>query len=207
MVAEIWRSYHERRVKRAILEEKNRRLELELKLREAQVKSEASIFTASEEKDFQYIYSQLSREIKVSLTLGLGDGTASLQPLGTVQLKVPIIYLISLLLDLGYSTYSKSGLIGILKRLLMPKLVPDFDDRWTRVSDAKMDQSFLIDLRRYALTRVISIKNDSGISGLVSHRQENEFTEKVFRFRYWLGYNNISLGEAKEVEYTPAENL
>lgn len=56
IVGEIWRSYLERTVGRAVLQEKNKRLELEIALQELKATSNSSAFTPQEEKEFEYIY-------------------------------------------------------------------------------------------------------------------------------------------------------
>lgn len=55
VVAEIWRSYMERTIAVAVLQERNRRLEAELELERLQARFNASPFTPQEESEFQYI--------------------------------------------------------------------------------------------------------------------------------------------------------
>lgn len=64
VVAEIWHSYIERIVGTALLNEKNKRLELELELNKWKQSKESQVFSEKEEKDFNYIFTQLTESIE-----------------------------------------------------------------------------------------------------------------------------------------------
>src|SRR5262249_3318289 len=63
VVAEIWHSYIERIVGTALLNEKNKRLEMELELNKMKQSKESQVFSEKEEKDFSYIFTQLTESI------------------------------------------------------------------------------------------------------------------------------------------------
>src|SRR5262249_14138732 len=64
VVAEIWHSYLERIVSTALLNEKNKKLELELELNKLKQSKESQVFSEKEEKDFSYIFTQLTEIIE-----------------------------------------------------------------------------------------------------------------------------------------------
>jgi len=69
VVSEIWHSYLERKINTATLNEKNKRLELEVRLMEIQEKYQSSTFTPSENVDFQHIYKMLNKDFDASFDL------------------------------------------------------------------------------------------------------------------------------------------
>lgn len=69
VVAEIWRSYMERHVGILVLQERNKRLELEIEVQRLQAKSDASAFTSHEEKEFRYIYEKLNEPREISINV------------------------------------------------------------------------------------------------------------------------------------------
>lgn len=67
VVAEIWRSYLERNIGNAVLQERNRRLELEIELQKLTAQANTSGFTPQEEKEFRYIYRKLDEPREISI--------------------------------------------------------------------------------------------------------------------------------------------
>jgi hypothetical protein len=67
VVAEIWRSYMERNVGNVTLQERNKRLELEIELQTLKAQSNSAGFTPQEEKEFRYIYGKLDEPREMSI--------------------------------------------------------------------------------------------------------------------------------------------
>jgi hypothetical protein len=65
IVAEVWRTYHERSIPKYIAIEKSKRLELELKLKEIEGKQSSRFFTDAEETEYAYITKKLSEPLLV----------------------------------------------------------------------------------------------------------------------------------------------
>lgn len=63
VVAEIWRSYAEHSSASAAQSERVKRLEAELRIRELEQSASAGVFSASEEAEFQIIWSRLNHEL------------------------------------------------------------------------------------------------------------------------------------------------
>src|ERR1700690_3007496 len=86
VVAEIWHSFMERSIMLAITEEKNKRLQLELKMKEQEDLLNSSPFSPAETSDFEFIRSQLNKciDIRVELFVASTQKTA----LDTFSVKV-----------------------------------------------------------------------------------------------------------------------
>lgn len=207
IVAEIWRSYMERIIKTATLQEKNRRLELELKLKELEEKNQNTIFTISEDKDFTYILSKLN--VYIGLTLDVrrkSEDEKQFIIIGKDFYNISFIYLLLHLVSCGYAYFSWRHL-----NILIPKLLEKMNLRKgneePNYANAVLDsKSIALDITSYGLTSKIAYDktNTTRVSSSISVEYREEFTSKFARFRYWLEYNNHS---TKEVEYIGFKEL
>lgn len=73
IVAEIWRSYLERKVINAIKSEQVGRLEAELKLEKIKSSRRGNAFSENESSDFEYIYNTLNRTEKFTIEISLQE--------------------------------------------------------------------------------------------------------------------------------------
>jgi len=200
VVAEIWRSFMERTVRTATLEERNKRLELELEMRTLRDEIEGSVFEQSEEKDFQYIHSQLARTVEVSFSVFReGDGPREARYVRSETFAVPILFFLVLQLDAGYSKFAKREGFDDLRRNLQSHY-PNSPGRDGLEYEPDMQGRFFIEaeLRRYGLTRAVLNDPSPGAAIMVHYpTYRDEFTDKMYRFRYWIGYCNHPIGSVE----------
>lgn len=187
VVSEIWRSYSERIVGAAVLQERSRRLELELEVRKAHERYESTVFTASEEKEFSYLCQQLDRDIEVTLTLNRQEKERG--PAREIGKEVYRGNLLGILLHYfgrGAHTFSKSSLEVIIYEHLDEGSPPA--DRAEGVKAhpfGSIKENLALELQVYGLARVKEANNYDPTSHFC------EFTDKMYRFKYWLDFNGF----------------
>lgn len=195
VVAEIWRSYHERKIDAAVLQEKNRRLEQELENKRLQEQLESSVFLAREEQEFQYLHQKLSRKVEITFHLYTDYDDRSLRrKVGTELCRVSILRMLLAVIDNGqihFDTYTLE--IYLLRSMGKTLLVDDYEV--TRVHSASTIESevatrFLNEFQTYGLTKIKPTSNRS--------RFQYEIAEKMYRFRYWLEYKGLLVDEHLE---------
>jgi hypothetical protein len=193
VVAEIWHSYLERVVETATSKEKVRRLELELENQQLKQAKEQDIFTQQEERDFQYLYQALGKGVELHLEFltGVTDSTGEPAPRQLMLDAYEILPLELLLyhIDSGERTvspytllYSLRGLVKMAGHVLdWPR---DSEDGYTEVGRGK---SLIVYLQMFGLLTTEPI----GRTEAAYNRDRYGYTEKLFRFKYWLTYNNL----------------
>jgi len=182
VVAEVWRSFTERVVNSATVHEKNRRLELELELKKVQEKYESTVFTGSEEREFQYLLSRLDRHIDITFSL--------YQHMPNAKSPIKIANEI-------YRVHMLSAVIEVVKKGSHFFDLEELEYHLTRPLNQKHplpDKGF----ERYGNDPVSDrIDLELQICGLVKHAYKQvfggsesafEFTDKMHRFRFWLDY-------------------
>lgn len=186
VVAEIWRSYTERIVGSAVLQEKNRRLELELEIKKAQERYESTVFTASEEKEFSYIRQKLDRDVELTLSLyqqeeGKGFQRQVGEEIYVVNLLSSIIYYV----NSGSPTFRKITIEYTLSSKLNEHTSTNRPDGLTTSPSDGIKENIVLELQTYGLARIIEFDT--------FHRPDHhcEFTDKMYRFKYWLDYNDF----------------
>lgn len=193
VVAEIWRSYHDRIVELAILQEKNKRLELEILVKKLQERTEETIFTVSEEKDFKYIYSKLMRTIKIT-----ADVFEPVSPYSERRhirnevFEISILFLALLLVDAGHSYFSTQNIMTSLEHWIASHIKVE-KGGLRRTFDISTELRFSPELWQYGLTK--SVRQDNSLMGSSLPSYKYEFTDKMQRFRYWLEYTDCPIGE------------
>jgi hypothetical protein len=201
VAAEIWRSYTERTVGAAVLQERSRRLELELEVRKTHERYESTVFTASEEKEFSYLRQQLDRDIEVVLTLNRQEKEKG--PAREVGKEIYRVNLLGILLHYfgrGAHTFSKSSIEVILHEHLDEGSQPT--DRAEGVKAhpfGSIKENLALELQVYGLARVREANNYDPTSHFC------EFTDKMYRFKYWLDFNG--LGSDLSFERMRVENV
>jgi hypothetical protein len=190
VVAEIWRSYLERTVNAAILREKNRRLELELDLNRMREKYEGTVFTPSEEREFNYLRQKLDRNIKSRFTLVKGgQNEKSSKKIGYAVYKVNLLSAYYNLIEQGRFRFRRSSielfLIGRINQAQPPLNDTDLEiDYQEGIKD-----NLLLELHTYGLVRMVEADQ--------FQRQDHvyELSDKMYRFKYWLDYNNLAVSD------------
>src|ERR1044071_37038 len=189
VVAEIWRSHFERNVENAVATEKARRLELELELQSLR-RENSSVFTPSEEKEFSYLRQQLDRDIEVALTLNRQEKeNGPAREVGKEIYRVNLLGILLHYIGRGAHTFSKSSLEVILHEHLGEVSPPA-----GRVEGVKahpfgsIKENLALELQVYGLARVKEADNYDPAGHFC------EFTDKMYRFKYWLDYNGLGSG-------------
>ena len=205
IVSEIWRSYAESIVESAINDEKVRRLEAELRIKELESAASASIFSASEGAEFAAIWSQIDRDLDIfayvrkknqKLLGGMGvledEGDAST---GADQLKEHNVLLKFGVLFRTVVASQKFELSNgeidyeIQKKILSQLNLSDSDYVATAKLPIDLDSTFL----RYGfLQRQYDpppVSSEKHVFFLRSGRHKLIFTSKFDRFCFWLEHS------------------
>lgn len=175
VVAEIWRSFLERTINIAITQEKNRRLELELELRDLKKRYEDSPFSPSEDTDFKYIYDKLNKQVKIIFHLWTNQYDPS-SKIGKVAFKIScldsIIYYIN-----KAKRFEMRHFVRIISDFLNERGFPEAKGQNYGHGYINEKENIEVELQSYGLM------------------YKDEFKQKMYRFRYWLGYNNYLTDE------------
>ena len=216
VVAEIWRSFMERSVKFASQSEQNKRLKLELEIQNLKANISNSNFSKAEESDFTYIFSCFNKQLKFHVseyelcitvhsfekgkeiqghqfTLSLGDLISQLIFINNTDFKVQSLR--KVLKDNCIKLISKNGKIVINDQSFEIKEFEDINSQLLTYGLVKGDY---IQEQRYA-----SGRNSTSYR---SAYYRYPFTEKFYRFRYWLEFNN-RINKDLVITYLDDENL
>jgi len=185
VVAEIWHSYLERVVETAVSKEKVRRLELELENQQLKKVQERTVFTSQEDVDFQYIYQDLGKRIELhaqfwkEINDSTGEPAAKRLMWGGFEASLLEILLHHLAAE--NEAIADYSLIETISKLLEQSgyshnMPDDPEDGGTVIAEI---QSLILTLRTFGLLTPVPVGRRYG------------YTEKLFRFRYWLTYNNL----------------
>ena len=194
VVAEIWRSYMERTVATAILQERTRRLEAELELERLRARLAASAFTSQEESEYQFVYAKLKEPVNVYRSVYVQEelnGRPQSVEIGRCRFKIPFIEPLLAKIKKGHREFGWGFLNDITKEFddevclsSLPSSLPEGNKSLASplFEDALTSTLLILGLVReerqeieFAGTRVVR-----------SHR----FTEKMYRFISWLDYHN-----------------
>jgi hypothetical protein len=185
VVAEIWRSYTERLVGTAVLQEKTKRLESELEVQRIKDRYESTVFTASEEKEFSHIRQKLDRDTE--LTLRLYQTNEDWKEVGKEVYRVNLLSSLIYYINKGSHTFTESS----IETTLSIKLDEDYAaTNWAEGVNARpysgVKEILALELPTYGLAKFKERK---------PYDLKNyyfEFTDKMYRFKYWLDYNGIT---------------
>jgi TIR domain len=187
VVAEIWRSYLERTVEIAVLQEKTRRLELEIENRRLKEQDRASLFSASEEQEFQYLYKQLGRKIEITFDLHERTGHAKV---GLEVCRVSILRILlsvirggGLFFDSNYLAFYVSGDLGEIVDTEQQELTREVFG--TNI-DAGTTANIQTEIHTYGLTRLTRIQQFDRWETIY------EISDKMYRLKYWMEYNGLA---------------
>lgn len=187
VVAEIWRSYLERTVEIARLQESNRRLELELELKTLQERYDSSVFTPKEEREFEYIFKGLDTQI--SIPFGLYEKEDDDEScVGVVILSVSFLYVLLGIIVAGHSHFDINEIkFMLLKDEVKNESVPGHPE--IRAGFGETDEDYVAcdrstELHTYGLIERTSTTREIW-------QAQFEFTNKMYRFKYWLDFRNF----------------
>lgn len=187
VVAEVWRSYTERITALATQEERVKRLEAELEL--SRRSATDSVFSPSEEAEFNYLWSVLDRWTPVALTEDPQEPSAP-----TFEYDVHTGSLTAQVMGAKYN-FDIWQLIGIIK----PVLVSDLRSRGITVEEDELHLNELPDwsdeLVMFGLLERVPYEPNETSSwmsrtALFGPSYMLVWTPKSNRFRYWLAYSN-----------------
>ncbi len=190
VVAEIWRSYLERTIDRAVLQEKSRRLEQELENNRLKERYESSVFSAREEQEFEYLRQQLGRTVEIEFSLcseKQGD-----EPQKTIGKETCRISLLSILLatiqaggiyfDQHYVSMHVIDACGVSVDVKGNAAVRR---RLGQSLDPSIAKNVLAELKTFGLVKITRVQRFDRPA--IAY----ELSEKMYRLKYWLEYNNL----------------
>jgi len=203
VVAEIWHSYLERIINIAVSLEKNKRLELELEVKKQKDIIDGSPFSSSEQTDFKYIHKVMSIPLKIIYDVRRRDDKGLVgEDIFQVSYCDSMIYC----LKEGVSDFDVRTYTYLISQYLKMKGFPqDRDTRKVTYGKSSVEHNIVIDLRTYGLTETETIQTDNKF-GII--RTRDNFSEKMYRYHYWLGYNNLINDdiEVKHLEFRETKN-
>ena len=203
VVAEIWHSYLDRVISGVANEERVKRLEAELKLEQFKQSTDQQVFSGSENADFNYMWQRLDRfELLVASVLQNIEGKN--KEIERREFRIHLQGIIAHLDKIMYSEYEYFKLEYFLRELLKNALPSS--DLIPKNAFVKFttQPNFFNELLMYGLlNRTQKMESPRG-----SFSQSFElrtsyayvFTEKMYRFKYWLAYHNKL---PKEVKWEP----
>jgi hypothetical protein len=206
VVAEIWRSYMERTIAAATVQERNRRLEAELELEKLRSRLNASAFTAQEESEFQHIYTKLKEPVEVYRTVyverGINGKSQSVE-VGRCRLKVPFIEPLVARLKQGRKEFGWDFLNDFREdfasALCLSFLPSSLSEGNKSLYNPHFEQDLTFKLLILGLIKEIKLESQGTI--VRRFRSYNHrFTEKMYRFVSWLDYYN-KLGDKLSLEF------
>ncbi|HJU56274.1 MAG TPA: toll/interleukin-1 receptor domain-containing protein [Pyrinomonadaceae bacterium] len=190
VVSEIWRGYTERVVNSAILQEENRRLKLELELKKIHEQYEASTFTPSEEKEFHYLQTVLDRQIEINYNLyEKKEKEKDSAVIGKYGYKFSLLSSIMMLVSKGYFNFEPYSWHDLLETQLKQRdLLRSIPKDRGQLGTAQIEIYPILELQTYGLVKRFEKEI---YHGRTEHKYE--FTDKMYRFKYWLDYNGHSV--------------
>ena len=197
VVAEIWRSYVERTIETAVLQEKNRRLEQELDNKRLKEQYESSVFSAREEQEFKYLHEQLSKKIDVTFTLFTKKGGQKESvKVGEDVCRVSILKVVLAAIEDG-KVYFDGRFVGYqFLKVLGETLSVDGENVTRGRMGGTIDRHVASELRTQLNTFGLTIVTKSQYSDRLE--TVYEFSEKMYRFKYWIEYNVLLEDEPLE---------
>jgi hypothetical protein len=176
-VSAIWQNFLEYQINNAVRDEKNIRLEMQLKIQELNQSLSTSVFSPSEESDFSFIYKSMNKYYEII------DEKRSIY-----TIKINLISFINQLKDYNIKWLPFINSI-ISKDELLRLKIPE----GRRMTIANID---LIEMfTTYGL--ITKVRNPhttgSGQFSNIIYYDDYIFTEKLYRFRYWLEFREKTI--------------
>lgn len=180
VVAEIWRCYFDRKINEATLEEKNRRLQLELELENLKKKESEGIFSNSEEEDFNFIWNKFDRYERVTFSR-VGENSKILDKnFCEIEINLQPILFLSMVSDFNKFEYYDHH-YSLLKDIIRER----FPEEGKNLSPVN-SPIFSDELLKFGLLEVSS--KSVGMRKTVGTQRIVAISDKMRRFEYWLDY-------------------
>ena len=198
-VAEVWRSFTERMLHSAVQEEENKRLKAEIELQKLTNRTRTSVFSSSEDADFNYVWSNLDYPLQYLVLENVYSSAKKDELLsskhfrlilnaGSLFAQLPVVNKVE------YVSYEVNRYIAneageLIKRLSNPQTdkidyqLTEFEDFRDRLLMFGLIQSLYVPPQQTENTLFRSFANRTSYRYL--------YTERMFRFRYWLAYNKL----------------
>ena len=175
IVAEVWRTFHERSIPKYIAIEKSKRLELELKLKEIEGKQSSRFFTDAEESEYEHITKKLSEPFLVTATRE--------QSIVNNFLFRPLELLFHSMKESG-RIYDHCYARNEIYRILNKELRQDDPAETVNYDRLMYDDPLFHNLQMYGFVEGESVESFRGRTERVVF-----FSNKMYRYRYWLDFN------------------
>jgi hypothetical protein len=188
VVAEIWRSFMERRLITVLSEERARRLGAELELERIRTATEEGVFSRSEESDFSFIWKQFDRYHSVRFVAVRIDGENE-QEFGKYDFEVSVRSLVPHLDEIMDGVYEPMSLNAYFQDLLSHELPKAQSQLTDTVLKMMQRDDFASELLAYGFLRTES-GTETTFRGELRPVHNLVFTEKMQRFKYWLIHKN-----------------
>jgi len=179
VVAEVWHSYLEKVIKVVTSKEKIEKQNIEKKYEKLKIENNSSPFTKSMEKDFKYIYKTLNKNISFTVNV-LGDTYSAVMPRRETaekhEFSVPLLQLLHSFVRNGGKIFNSHYSYGDPLEKIIKENVPKSIDKGNGIEINPIKFNY---------------RSDLCLFGLVSISDENPIASKMYKFMYWLGYNNL----------------
>jgi hypothetical protein len=191
VVAEVWRSFLERTVATATKDERLKRTELELELEKSRNQSD-NFFTTAENSEFDFIWNSFDKI--VPLTINQKKQSPKVDERTVINSYTINLHLATLVASL--TNYSRSELELDYAEFIVRKMGLDILGISKEVDEDKKEYYFALEgfpdvteqLLVYGLIESLP-HNTTNFDGTSRLKYEMIFSQKYFRFRYWLAYN------------------
>lgn len=190
IISEIWMSYIEQKSVSLLLPIINEKLKLQLELEKIQ-NEQATPFTKSEIKEFEYLFSLFNRNVELEVNLEERRANILIETKRTIHYDINIIELLIVLLkesfinrdsismssnfDLSVNMILYSHIHPLIKEILKK-------NKW-EIGNIALKYFPYLELRAAKL--ITTVKDNI------------TFLDKMYRFYHWLGYKNLLVKKIK----------
>jgi TIR domain len=197
VVAEIWRYFLRRTVNMAINDEKTKRLEAELQLKEMTNRQGDSIFSNAEENGFSFIIKHISTDEMIEFSL-IDNSTDPIKVLQTYSVLVNMQTLVPLFGGKGNFQFSENTIRGLIKSHIKSHIqCNEQKDKKIRLELTRCPD-FVEEMLMYGFIerkdnprKPPSEKRRGGAWLKIYPPHIYIITPKWDRFRFWLACNNL----------------
>jgi hypothetical protein len=208
-VARVWHSFQKRAIISAVNGEKLRRMELELELERLSKPKEEAIFSDKEKADFEYIWSRLDRYEIVDLSILARQGSLE-KAIGLFQFRVHMQNLVTNLDRIMGFQFDNEQLYIFLNHFFSNKMPPKLEHQKEQKTVCSSAPNLLSELLMYSFLErsdrleTIPLPTNNTARNL-KHRTVicHVFSEKMFRFKYWLVHQEKLSDEILWTEVEP----
>ena len=201
VISEIWHSYLERVISINSLQNRNKILELESKLKEIENKTKGSPFLENEISDFNYIYNDLMKPIELDFTFY--EDSKKEKIVFIDKIKVPFIECLIRIINDEKSYYLSDFIENYMSLYLKDSIYKQYDLGKSYESRSSCSGSLIgieSKLKIFGLIKTVENKRlNNFFKDLVGYSSIEEFTEKMYRFSYWMGFQKYDTAIQVEI--------